>query len=139
MIWFRSALATASGLNSYVTDQLLAGLRRGRLLTQMRQKGAPTGIPACHSQGEAGWELDLHLELPAGAEKMRQWAHAGASLLRQMCCKFARIVTATAVTQTSGWRSRAAHQAAQRAAQYALQVPVSLAPQGAITVLGDSP
>ena len=65
----------------------------------MRQKGAPTGIPACHSQGEAGRELDLHLELPAGAEKARQWAHAGASLLRQMCCKIARIVTGTAVTQ----------------------------------------
>jgi hypothetical protein len=66
---------------------------------QVHQEGEPTGVPACDSQGEAGWELDIHLELTASAKKTRQWAYARASLLRQMCCKFARIVTAAAVTQ----------------------------------------
>jgi hypothetical protein len=66
----------------YVTDQLLAGLRSCCILTQMHQKGAPTGVSACHSQGEAGGEIDLSLELSAGAEKACQWAHAWALLLR---------------------------------------------------------
>ncbi len=85
--------------NSNVTDQLLAGLRGSCLLAQVHQKSAPACVPAHHSQGEAGWELDLHLELTTGAEKSRQWAHAWTLLLRQMCCQFTLIVAATAATE----------------------------------------
>jgi len=65
----------------------------------VHQKGAPTYVPARYSQGEAGWELDLHLELTAGAEKASQRAHAWSQLLSQMRCQFTLVVAATAVTE----------------------------------------
>jgi hypothetical protein len=66
----------------------------------VHQKGAPARVPARHSQGEAGWELDLHSELTAGAEKGAPiGTYAWAPLPRQMYCQFALIVTATAVSE----------------------------------------
>jgi hypothetical protein len=61
----------------------------------------PDVISLCHSQGDAGRELDLDLQLTAGAvraDEVRYRACQRPPLLRQMCSQLALIVTAAAVT-----------------------------------------
>jgi hypothetical protein len=68
-------------------------------MSQVCEQRLPADVPSCHSQGEAGRELDLHLQPTASTEKARQRARPRSPLFGESCSELPLIVTATSVAE----------------------------------------